>query len=55
MLAQEREVIAIDALVRLGRRGEADARARRFVGAYPGSPDVQRVETILGEKLDALP
>jgi hypothetical protein len=46
-LAQEREVIAIDALVRLGRRDEANARASRFEAAYPQSAYRRRVDAIL--------
>ncbi len=37
VLAQEREVIGIEALRRLGRQTEADTRAERFREAYPGS------------------
>jgi hypothetical protein len=47
LLHQEAEVIAIEALVRLGRRGEAEARGRAFRAAYPGSPHVRRIELIL--------
>jgi hypothetical protein len=35
VLAQEREVLAIDVLVRLGHRDLAAARARRFIERYP--------------------
>jgi len=44
MLGQEREAIAIEALVRLGRRQEARARAEQFVRAHPDSPYAQRIE-----------
>jgi hypothetical protein len=37
VLAQEREVLAIDALSRLGHRDLATARARRFIERYPDS------------------
>jgi hypothetical protein len=37
VLAQEREVIAIEALKRLGRAGEADARRGTFEERYPQS------------------
>ena len=47
MLAQEREVIAIEALVRLGRRDEARRRADSFHRAYPGSSHVDRVERLV--------
>lgn len=43
-LAQEREVIAIEALRALGRGAEAKARARRFGRRYPGSAHLPRVE-----------
>jgi hypothetical protein len=45
VLAQEREVLAIDALLRLGRKHEASARAARFSSNYPASahwPHIQR-------------
>jgi len=45
VLAQEREVLAIDALLRLGRKSEASARAARFSSNYPTSahwPHIQR-------------
>lgn len=45
VLAQEREVLAIDALLRLGRKSEASARAARFSSNYPASahwPHIQR-------------
>jgi type IV secretory pathway VirB10-like protein len=44
-LAQEREVIAIDALSRLGRSGEAGKRAEDFGKKYPGSAHQKKVET----------
>jgi hypothetical protein len=47
--AQERETLAISALARLGRRGEAAARARAFVAAYPRSLFVERIREITGE------
>lgn len=47
-LAQEREVIAIEALVGLGRRDEAQRRADRFRSEHPTSPHVRRIETVLG-------
>jgi hypothetical protein len=37
VLAQEREVIAIEALKRLGRGGEAEARRGTFEERYPQS------------------
>lgn len=43
-LAQEREVIAISALRRLGRNSEADARAAHFDAAYPKSVHQQAVD-----------
>ncbi len=48
LYAQEREVLAISALVHLGRRGEAEARARAFVAAYPRSHLVERVRELTG-------
>ena len=46
-LVQEREVIAITALARLGRLSEARSRAERFRGAYPSSPYVDRVDRVV--------
>ena len=46
-LVQEREVLAIDALVRLDRRAEAEARAARFRQAFPKSGHQRRIETLL--------
>jgi hypothetical protein len=45
---QEREALAIAALVQLGRRGEAVARARAFVAAYPRSHFVERIRELTG-------
>jgi hypothetical protein len=45
--AQERERLAIDALVRSGRRGDAQERARRFESTYPRSPHLARVRALV--------
>jgi hypothetical protein len=42
-LSQEREQIAIEALVALGRRSQAQDRARRFATIWPRSPYVERL------------
>jgi hypothetical protein len=47
-LAQEREVLRIDALSRLGRGDEATERARSFVERHPESVYRARVETLGG-------
>lgn len=44
VLAQEREVIAIEALRRLNRSAEADRRAAAFAKAFPGSVHQRAVE-----------
>jgi hypothetical protein len=44
---QEREVLAIDALQRLGRRAEAVGRAQRFRAAYPTSTYLPRIQAIV--------
>ena len=49
MLAQEREVIAIEALMKTGREQEARARAARFASRYPGSSHARRVDTLLAQ------
>jgi hypothetical protein len=46
--AQEREVIAIEALVALGRRPEAAKRAGRFRAAFPGSAHQARIDSLVG-------
>ena len=45
-LEQEREVIAVDALLRLGRRDEAAQRAKQFQERYPGSAHARRMGTL---------
>jgi outer membrane protein assembly factor BamD (BamD/ComL family) len=45
---QERDVLMIDALIRTGRRSEAEARANRFRAAYPRSAHVRRIDSMLG-------
>jgi hypothetical protein len=47
VLVQEREVLAIEALSRLGRRDLAAMRARRFSERYPGSPHRVRLAALL--------
>lgn len=49
LLAQEREVIAIEALTRLSRLEEARLRARRFRSVYPGSTHLGRIEVLVGK------
>jgi hypothetical protein len=46
-LAQEREVIAIDALMRLERRAKAERRAARFHARYPSSAHQRRVDSLV--------
>ncbi len=48
VLGQERELIAVEALVKLGQRGPAAERARRFFAAYPRSAYRSRVEALVG-------
>lgn len=47
MLAQEREAIAIEALAKLGRGAQAQARAQTFLKAHPGSPYRPRIDAAL--------
>ncbi|MEZ4371577.1 MAG: hypothetical protein R3B07_12165 [Polyangiaceae bacterium] len=49
VLAQEREVIAIEALKRLKREGEAKSRAETFEAEHPESAHQRKVESILEE------
>jgi hypothetical protein len=51
---QEREVIAIDALGRLGRADEAAQRSHRFEQRFPGSAHLQRVQALV-QKNPAVP
>jgi hypothetical protein len=45
---QERELLAIDALERLGRKAEAAVRSQRFFVSYPKSAYRKRIEVIIG-------
>jgi hypothetical protein len=49
-LAQEREVIEVQALVQLGRRAEAQARAEAFRRRFPHSAHARRIDVILGKR-----
>lgn len=49
-LSQEREVFAIEALWRAGRRDAAAERAKRFLSAHPGSGHAARVRSLVGGK-----
>ncbi|MBW2524326.1 MAG: hypothetical protein JRI23_09135 [Deltaproteobacteria bacterium] len=55
MLAQEREVIAIEALSRMGKDDAAQSRADRFGDAYPDSPHRDRVQGAASGKGGARP
>jgi hypothetical protein len=46
LMHQEREVVAIDALSKLGRRGEARSRARSFLTTYPQSTYAEHVRGV---------
>jgi len=48
VLDQERERIAIEALVVLGRNQEATTRARAFEASYPSSPHLRRIRQLVG-------
>ncbi len=48
VLDQERERIAIEALVLLGRTPEATTRARAFEVSYPSSPHLRRIRQLVG-------
>lgn len=47
VLAQEREVIAVSALLSLGRGDEARARADRFIAGHPSSAYRRRLEVLV--------
>ncbi|MDF2693626.1 MAG: hypothetical protein K0S65_2009, partial [Labilithrix sp.] len=48
---QEREVIAVEALSRLGRKDEAVRRARALVKQFPRTPYAARLEIAVGQPL----
>jgi hypothetical protein len=47
-LGQEREVIAVTALMRMGLPTSAKERAERFKRAYPGSAYISQLDRIVG-------
>ncbi|MCA9632173.1 MAG: hypothetical protein KC766_31185 [Myxococcales bacterium] len=49
-LAQEREVIAIQALGKLGKQKDAEQRANKFGKDYPDSAHQERVQGSVGDK-----
>jgi hypothetical protein len=49
MVTQECEVIAVEALVKTGRKDEARKRADRFKARFPGSASIRRLDVLLGE------
>jgi outer membrane protein assembly factor BamD (BamD/ComL family) len=53
LLAQEREVIAVAALSKLGRAREARARAERFIRQFPDSAHVARVRRMAAASASA--
>ena len=50
VLVQEREVLAIEALQRLGRQSQAVARGQRFLKAFPGSAHQSKIAAIVGSQ-----
>jgi hypothetical protein len=48
--AQERELLAIEALIRLQRVDEARAKAARFAVRYPGSAHLTRLDVLVGRR-----
>lgn len=51
-LVQEREVIAVEALTKLGRRDDASRRARALAERFPNTPYATRLEKALGHPID---
>ncbi|MEP7050257.1 MAG: outer membrane protein assembly factor BamD [Pseudomonadota bacterium] len=47
-LAQEANIVRIEALLKSGNRAAADAAADRFLAAHPDSPYAPRVHTLIG-------
>jgi hypothetical protein len=50
VLSQEREVLSIEALERLGKHQDAVARADRFMRSYPGSAHRSKVNAVVGRE-----
>jgi hypothetical protein len=50
VLVQEREVLAIEALQRLGRHSQAVARGERFLKTFPGSAHQSKIAAIVGAR-----
>lgn len=46
-LALERDVLRVEALLRLGRRSEAEAAARSLAARAPGSPQAERASELM--------
>lgn len=44
----ERELFALDALQRLGRRAEAATRGERLLARYPDGPTAERIRALIG-------
>ena len=55
VFAEEREMLAIEALQKLRRRAAALTRARAFVRDYPHSAHVRRVQALLATGVDGAP
>ena len=49
MVTQECEVIAVEALVKTGRKDEARKRADRFKARFPGSAAIRRLDVLLND------
>lgn len=49
LLEQEREVLAIEALVKLGRKAEAKTRGEKFRQRYPTSTHLLKVEGLISD------
>jgi hypothetical protein len=47
LLSEERELLAIEALLALGRRPEAEGRAAQFSRRFPGSMHARKLALIL--------
>jgi hypothetical protein len=47
-LVEEREVLAVEALLRLGRRARAESRAQAFLERFPSSAYRRRLGELIG-------
>lgn len=55
VLAQERDAVVVEALVKQGRLGEAKRAAAAFARSYPGSSHLRRISDLVGAQPSEAP